>query len=157
MISLSIMAGSSVWIGHFGKTYLVEPEERMQKRRTKKFFIFKLQRLIISKGREYLSYNKYKKVINNIINKKINKIKLKNLNNFNEELYFINLSHLCSLLNKYYCIYDENIINNNIYLYRLVRHLIVIYDYNIYDNNDYTNNYCKLIKYYDLYSELRYI
>ena len=116
-----------------------------------------LQRLIISKGREYLSYNKYKKVINNIINKKINKIKLKNLNNFNEELYFINLSHLCSLLNKYYCIYDENIINNNIYLYRLVRHLIVIYDYNIYDNNDYTNNYCKLIKYYDLYSELRYI
>ena len=115
-----------------------------------------LQRLIISKGREYLSYNKYKKAINNIINKKINKIKLKNLNNFNEELYFIDLSHLCSLLNKYYCIYDENIINNNIYLYKLVRHLIVIYDYNN-DNNDYTNNYFKLIKYYDLYSELRYI
>ena len=103
-----------------------------------------LQRLIISKGREYLSYNKYKKVINTIINKKIIKIKLNNLNNLNIQ----NISHICSLLNKYYCIYNEDQIVNNIHLYKIVRKLIIN------NNNNNINNYCELIKYNDLYSEL---
>ena len=130
-----------------------------------------LQRLIINKGREYFSYNKYKKVINNIINKRICKIMFSNythqINNnlyqVNEDdivtisylsmdLYIQDVSHLCSLLNKYYCIYNEDkIINRNIDLYKLIRKIIYRYD------TSYIDTDCELVKYYDLYSELRWI
>ena len=112
-----------------------------------------LQRLIISKEREYLSYNKYKKTINNIINKRIDSIISFNyktiLNNINNNLYIQSILHLCSLLNKYYRIYDFEK-NNNINFYRLVKNIIYSYDL------DYVDTSNEIVKYYDLYSELKY-
>ena len=129
-----------------------------------------LQRLIISKGREYLFYNKYKKVINNIINKRIYKIIFSNYtyhiisttyyiihnkytiktNYLHIDLFFQDVSHLCFLLNKYYCIYNNNC-ESNIDYYKLIRNIIynnyfIAYNYNI----------TELVIYYDLYSELKY-
>ena len=132
-----------------------------------------LQRLIISKGREYLYYNNYKKVINNIINKRMRIILFSNYtfqiqsyyyqSQINEEniiptsysnmdLYIKDVSHLCSLLNKYYSIYNEDqIINHNVDLYKLIRRIINFYDISHIDTK------YELTRYYDLYCELKYI
>ena len=127
-----------------------------------------IQRIVVNKAREYISYNNYKKIINNIIINRINNIFNSNYtyalngnqsplpsnvtNYFNMNLYIIDIFHICKLLNKYYFIYDIN--NNyftNIKFYKLIRKIFVNYDI-----KNVSSNYCELIKYYDSYSHLKH-
>ena len=116
-----------------------------------------LQRLIISKGREYLNYFNFKKTINNIINKKfkniLNNIYSKHILVFPRYDFsvfppeYLNLVYnLSLLLNKYNNIYKFN--NNNIDFYKIIKTLI---SYSISDLY-----YIEFMKYNNLYKELKY-
>ena len=114
-----------------------------------------LQRIVVNKAREDISYNNYKKMINNIINNRINNI----INNtiydnyytsyvvdlrINVNLYYKNISKVCLLVNKYYSIYTN--IDISYRYYKIVSSILYYEQFLI--PNEYKS---EIIKYCNLY------